>query len=151
MARARSKAIVKSQSTAIGGRWTWATVENDARIVERLQLGMDITNTCRKFGIDKKSFYDRMRRDEAFAAKVNAARADLEAVLVGRVLGASEDPAHWKAAQWLLQKHFPKQWAEISKVELTGKNGGPVQLAKAELVERVKLAVLASDSDDGET
>jgi transposase-like protein len=61
-----------------------------------------------------------------FAADVRAAETSAEAELV-KVVKASaiED---WHAAAWILTHRHAGQWGNSTKTEITGANGGPLQL-----------------------
>ena len=65
-------------------------------------------------------FFDGFTRAEA-AAEAKAIRAWQEAI--------SQD---WRAARDFLARRFPERWADRSRVELTGRDGGPVRTADAE-------------------
>lgn len=65
-------------------------------------------------------------------------------------------PGDWKAALEFLQRKNPGEWGKIerSKVELTGKDGGPVEVdvndAKGRLLAGIKKLQPKPESSDGE-
>ncbi len=71
-----------------------------------------------------------LARDEALA--------EVESDLVAKIDKHSvKDP---KAAMWLLEKRFPAQWGEVRRVELTGVDGGPIEIMPARQVIAERLA-----------
>lgn len=77
-----------------------------------------------------------------FLVAVTRARAAREAYLV-RLLGeqAASDPKHWQATKWLLQNINPDVYRDQpSRTELTGAQGGPVQVESVSPAELVALA-----------
>jgi hypothetical protein len=67
-----------------------------------------------------------------FLHEVNAAENDAERELVDLI--RSSVPDDWKAGAWLLERRHPRRWGRLDRSELTGANGGPVQVA-AQVVE----------------
>lgn len=64
-------------------------------------------------------------------------------------------PPQWQAAAWRLERKFPDKFGKKDKshVELTGRDGGPIQIdAKAELISRISglVARAAETGDPGE-
>jgi hypothetical protein len=43
------------------------------------------------------------------------------------IIGRAADE-HWQAAAWRLERRFPERYARNRRVELTGKDGGPVEI-----------------------
>lgn len=60
---------------------------------------------------------------------VEEAETEVEIRLSANVSKAASD-GDWRAAAWMLPRRFPERWTEqtASKVEVTGKEGGPVQI-----------------------
>lgn len=71
--------------------------------------------------------------------------ADAERKLVGVVWGAATQDddlqAAVKAAQWMLERQWPTRWS--SRMEVTGANGGPLEVAEVEDRRTLALEGLA--------
>jgi hypothetical protein len=88
-------------------------------------------HAARAAGIGQSTFHDWMRRGRAEAAgeyrdfyeAVTAARAQAAQTLLGHVAGAED----WRAAAWLLERLFPKDFALRQVLEHIGKDGGAIQ------------------------
>lgn len=120
-------------------------------------------------GISKDMLVSWCRSDERWAAALEAAQATkverMEAVL-RRIATTdpgdiSEDPGSARVrastAQWLLSKWDRDQYGDRARVEQTGKDGGPIEVAtKAEVVRyelrvpRNKLLLDSPDAGDDE-
>ena len=85
----------------------------------------------------------------AFEDKLVQALAEAEYKLFhGIRLAADDDP---EQAKWLLEKRWPKRWArDRQRIELTGKDGGPIELEEAKAKVGAKLGSLAARLGDGE-
>ena len=46
----------------------------------------------------------------------------------------------WSAAAWRLQRRKPKEWGNTEKLEVSGKDGGPIQSQQVEETEEEKIA-----------
>jgi hypothetical protein len=68
--------------------------------------------------------------DAEFCGAVLKAEADAEARFLGQIAKAAQDGT-WTAAAWWLERRRPENYARKdrteSKVELTGKDGGPIR------------------------
>jgi hypothetical protein len=131
--------------------YSWATPERDAALAALLSSGVTVKHACGKLGIPVSSYYDRRRCDEPFAVAVHDALSEYEHGLVSRIDAAGNDPKLWKALAFILENRFPKKWGKAARVELTGKDGGPIKVVAVDVVMRVKAALAAADRDDGET
>ncbi len=128
-------------------------------ITESLRAKHSQEAACRHADVAESSFYEwkkagkleleRVEREggavrserELHVALLRAtekALADVEADLVARIDKASVKDH--KAAQWLLEKRFPAAWGEVRRVELTGADGGPIELMPARLLIAERLA-----------
>lgn len=67
----------------------------------------------------------------------------------------AQAPQDWKAAAWILERRRPQHWGRSQRHELTGADGGPVQLAAqvveipAQVPDAAAWATLAASSTVG--
>ena len=118
------------------------------RLEEALLAGNYIETACDYAGINRATFYKWMAEAEKPGAKpllrelsdtVTSARAQAEMRNVLRIQKAADDS--WQAAGWWLERSFPQRWGRHQKVELSGSNGGAINVqldAKQTLVELIK-------------
>lgn len=129
------------------GRPEKLTEEVQRKVVEALTLGNYRSTAARYAGVSYSTVRAWMRKGEvatkgkfrAFFDAVQAIETHTEVVAVGDVLSkAKKDP---KLLKWFLSHRFPKRWADNKpqKVELTGKDGGPLKIedARSALIERL--------------
>lgn len=90
--------------------------------------------------IDEKG--GRIRKSEALyvefctACKKAMAEAEMRDVLL--IYQAAKD--NWQAAAWRLERKFPERWSRKDRHEITGKNGGAIEIgsAKERLLKRIQ-------------
>jgi len=129
------------------GRPPKLTPEVQQKIVETLTLGNYRSTAARAAGVSYSAFQEWMRKGEKarkgahrdFFNAVRAIETQTEVIVVGDLLlKAKKDP---KLAKWWLAHRHPKRWGDNrpQKVELTGKDGGPLKIedARSALIERL--------------
>lgn len=88
-----------------------------------------------------------------FFVAVEAARAEAAVRNLALVQAAANNGV-WQAAAWYLERTNPRKWGRHETVEITGADGGPIQVehsvkdtlrAKFEAAERVALEVLDAE------
>jgi DNA-binding transcriptional regulator YiaG len=98
------------------------------------------------------SWIDRARNDpdapqiyRDFLQMVEESVAEWESNRIKRIEEAGEDPKHWTANAWLLERNpFTKEsWARVDRVELTGKNGDAVQVEDVSGRDKIVAALEA--------
>lgn len=125
-------------------RPTKLTPEIQKTIVELLRRGNYIETAAVFAGIDKKTFYNWMKRgNEATSGKYNEffhaveqAMAEAEIRDVANITNAAK--TNWKASAWRLQHRNPRKWGKIDEE----KRELELQKIKAEIElieERTKL------------
>lgn len=111
------------------------TPERQEKLISFIRDGNYLHIACAAAGISYKTYKVWMRRgiDEpesiygAFRAEALTARRDCEIDLVKLWrIHAKED---WRAGADLLARRYPKRWARRDRMELTGKNGGPIRFS----------------------
>jgi hypothetical protein len=100
------------------------------------------SEACKAAGIGRRTFYDWLQTDSEFKSQAIAARkvwrtnvmADLEASMALR--GQYKDTL----SGIFLLKHNTKRYREVSRVQLSGPDGGPIMTidAKEELIRRIE-------------
>lgn len=120
------------------------------RLIEAVRGGISGYSASKLVGLHPQTYYNWLewgRRDfeaetkqqeetgqpqestvySRFYQDFNKAEAEVEQHAV--VLWRKALPDHWQAAQAFLARRFPDRWAQTEKLEVTGKDGGAVQLA----------------------
>ncbi len=124
------------------GRPTKLVPERVERLLEAIRVGNYINTAVVYAGITEATFYRWLEIGEAnkegkyreFLESVKKAEADAEARQVALISKAANET--WQAAAWLLERKHPARWGQRNKTEVTGKEGGPIQVdidAKAKL------------------
>ncbi len=103
------------------------------KLMELLERGTPIKHACAAVGISTQTFYNwrkdlddfdfRAREAESVFMDRNlkniekAARGSLVEDKDGKMIGKAGD---WRAAAWLLEKRFPREYGHLQRFELTG-------------------------------
>ena len=106
------------------GRRDKLTPAVEEAILEGIRLGLTYEVACRAAGIDVSTLWRwRQQGEEAksgkfydFCKAVDAANAEAEALLLGRVVAASKEPQHWHAAKWILETRFRDRYGKAEKL-----------------------------------
>lgn len=83
-----------------------------------------------------------------FREAVNAAMAEAEDALLARVSCAAEEPKHWTAAAWILERRWPERYGRRQAIEMTADVRAKVEkidvdeLTDAELDEMIETGRL---------
>lgn len=115
------------------GRPTKLTPQVQARIVQAIVGGNDITVAAAYAGIHRDTFYYWLERGRAakrgiysdFSDAIEKAQADAETRNVALIAKAAQDGT-WTAAAWWLERKYPERWGRKERHEITGKDGGAV-------------------------
>jgi hypothetical protein len=120
---------------AKSGRTSKFTPERAEKILEALRLGVPQNTAVTYGGISESTFYNWLadaKKDDApthlveFLESVKAARAEAEVRSVAIIQNAARK--QWQAAAWFLERSFPSHWAKTDRHEITGKDGGAIEL-----------------------
>lgn len=141
------------------GRPTKFTPELGNKIIEALRLGVPQSTAILYGGISEPTYYRWLTegdKDDAppnlreFRESVRAARAEAEVRSVAVIQNASRKT--WQAAAWFLERGFPQHWARTDRHELTGRDGGAIELnVDAEALESKLRQLIAKRKGDDET
>lgn len=129
-----------------GGRPSKLTPEVKKRLLDSLRLGNYYEAACAYAGIDYRTFRNWMKRGEEassgqyfqFFHAVKRAEMEAESRMVAQ--WQSHMRHDWRAAKDFLARRFPERWANREKTEVTGKDGGPIEVMDAReiLLSRVR-------------
>jgi hypothetical protein len=136
-----------------GGRPTKLTEEITENLCLGIKNGLPVMVVCHKLRISTGTFYRWMARHQGFAADIKAAQAEFQEQMSGVILRAALGAksslvdgkgkiGQWQAAAWQLERQFPEIWGRREAHELTGPNGGPIQLEHG-VGESIKRGLLA--------
>lgn len=126
-----------------GGRPSIYTEELASRICERLATGESLRKICedpemparstvRAWALDNKAFSDQYARAREIGWTDIA--EDLLDIADDQQGDPSRDRLRVDTRKWLLSKMLPKVYGEKTTTEVSGPNGGPVQISRIELV-----------------
>lgn len=116
------------------GQPTKFTPKTKEKILKAIRLGLSITKACNIAGIEyntyrnweTKALYDKEPDYVDFFQECERAKDEREAFHLNQIVQASRDGT-WQASAWFLERSLPQVYGRQNKVELTGKDGGPIQ------------------------
>lgn len=110
------------------GRPTKRTPETVKKLCDAIRLGASYGDACGYAGIDIATF-GRWRDEFAdFAHEIKEAEASGRVQLIAKIQKAATD-GNWQAAAWMLERRDPQNYGRIMRTQVTGADGGPVQMA----------------------
>lgn len=137
------------------GRPTKLTPEVHKRIVDMVRAGNYPEIAAQAAGINSATYYRWMQKAEdgtspycEFREAVKEAQAAAESHAVTTIRKAAMDGT-WQAAAWYLERSKPERWRRRENVEVTGKDGGPVQqeIVEGMTVRRARELLRELDGD----
>ena len=104
------------------------TNDNIEKLLAALRLGMTRRAASGAAGFGKTTFYRMLDNDTegTLRTAIEKAEAEAEATYSTIVANAAVDPKNWTAAAWWLERRHPEDYAKRERVEMTGKDGGPI-------------------------
>ena len=160
-----STGAATSPPPAKRGRPSKFTPERTEKVLHALRAGNYRETACRYAGISYTTFRKWLMTAEQpdappeyieFAEAVEKAEADAEIFDLAIIRRASQDQhddngdlvskGSWQAAAWIRERKNPERWGrrEATKVEVTGAEGGPVQMQVSHLVDVTAIEGLAA-------
>ena len=96
-------------------------------LVDALRLGETYGGAAAAAGISNETL--RVWRDKRpeFAAAIARAESELRRVCLARIEKAAA-AGTWRASLAILERRFPHDFGRHANIEVTGRNGGPIQL-----------------------
>lgn len=134
----------------MAGRRTKYTPETVDKLTQAIRLGATYQLACNYAGIGVSTFHDWLNAKPEFSQAIKEAEGKAAVLWLGKIEQAASD-GNWQAAAWKLERRYPDMYGR-NRVELTGANGGPVQVEmKAELLTDDELARIATGGSIGTT
>lgn len=133
-----------------GGRPTVrvkATPEMVAGICDSIRGGLSIESSCVLHGITRAGIDKWRKLNPSVNAQFEKAESDFENDMVSKLKGFASNDGKWAA--WLLERRMSGRWAQVSKQELTGKDGGPQLTIAKTLVGTMGVQGDAKDAKGG--
>lgn len=121
------------------GRPTKLTKKTQEKIIEFLRNGAYVETAALAAGVAKATFYNWLKEGNKekeqkidgiysrFLDAIDEASAKAEVADVLRITQAAQNGI-WQASAWRLERKFPEKWGKSDKLEMTGKNGGPIDV-----------------------
>jgi len=107
---------------------------NPATLAQWIRKGRELTMLSRELDDSEQLFVD-------FFTAVEKARATAEIRAVEKIRQAGD--SSWQAAAWYLERANPQDWGLIRRTEITGANGGAIEI-DVEAVNRKLDALIAN-------
>lgn len=126
------------------------------KIVEALSNGVTRTDAAAYAGIGRQTLYDWLAKGtgdkprepyKGFAKAVEEAEAGVVMTIMRELMhvGMSGQRDQWKALTWMMERRFPKQWAQVNRHEVTGKDQEPV---KVDVLQKLREHYGMDDKDE---
>lgn len=122
--RDREVARVFKEGRNRGGRPTKLNelIIRDLEVLAR--IGLSEKAMAQSVGIDPVTLDNWLKKDEGFFNRIKRARNRGKAVLLNSIYGHGQKS--WQASAWILERMYREEFSLNQKVELTGKEGGPI-------------------------
>lgn len=132
------------------------TPEKREEFLNELANVPNVVRACRKVGISRKRMYEIYRGEPDFAKRWDEALKEgvesIEAEMHRRAYEGFDVPTKHgpmraysdTLAIFLAKAHAPEKYRETSKLELTGKDGGPVQVDDATAAAKITAILEAA-------
>ena len=111
----------KTSKTPKSKRKTRAEIERAKKkelVLDNIRVGMSIDASCSQAGVGRRTHYDWIEKDEAYAEEVNAAIGFSEAVMLSRLDRCIDDKMDWRGWAWRLSKRFPDKYGDLKTLDL---------------------------------
>lgn len=124
------------------GRPTKRTPETVKRLCDAIRLGASYADACGYAGVSFETFNEWRKDFPEFSDAVKEAEGSGRVQLIAKIQKAAND-GNWQAAAWMLERRDPQNYGRTMRTQVTGADGGPVQMA----AQVVVVPALAASSD----
>jgi hypothetical protein len=111
-------------------RPTKFTAARRERILEALRHGVSFEVAAQCGGVSRDTFQEWRKANPDFAQECETARAEMCVRMLEFISNAANDPKHWQAAAWILERTEPEQFGRRAplQVEMSGRDGKPIAM-----------------------
>jgi hypothetical protein len=129
----------------MAGRKTKLTPDRTAKICQAIQLGATYDHACNYAGISMATFCEWRKSKPEFSEAIQKAEGNATVGWLAKIEKAAND-GQWQAAAWKLERRYPHEYGRRVQ-EITGKDGGPVEVkdVRSEIARR--LAALDGEAE----
>ncbi len=118
--------VVDYRTAQIAHR-TAITPTKVAAVCEMLGKAVPFTTACWNSGVSPYSVRTAARNDATIAAMLAAARAEGELQLIEQHRTLALAGGRTTGIEWLLERLYPQRWHLASRVEVSGRDGAPIE------------------------
>jgi len=126
-------------------------------LIDAVKTGVPYTHACELAGIAYQTFRNWQELGEEgkspymeFLEALKRARGEAVEARIKRIEAAGKQGS-WQADAWWLERQIPSEFGKREAVELTGKDGGAVQVNWWQGIEAVAIECIAEEgADSGE-
>jgi hypothetical protein len=93
------------------------THEHILAVCEELKNGLGLQDAVAVVGLAKSTFYDYRDKHPEIIDLLKEAEVHFKKRHIKNIQNASEDPKHWQASAWLLERKFKDEFSKMEKVE----------------------------------
>jgi len=131
------------------------TPETVAKIVQAIKLGATYELAAGYAGISESLFYEWLKGKPEFLEALKGAEGTGAMIWLAKIEQAASD-GNWQAAAWKLERRYPHMYGRnVTQMEVTGKDGGPIEINDARAILTTKLAAQSASRqtrpDDSES
>ena len=125
-------------NTSKTGRPTKFNPEVCQRIIDAIKNGATYHQAAEAGGVTYNTFINWKQKGEKeqsgvyfeFFHNIKKAEEGGENQLLQNIINAGKLPQHWQANAWILERRHPDRWSKVDRQEITGKDGGPISIAR---------------------
>ena len=116
------------------------TPETVAKIIEAIKMGATYELAAGYAGIHYDTFNEWMKHKAEFSEQIKSAEGVGAMIWLAKIERAASD-GNWQAAAWKLERRYPHMYGRnVTQMEVTGKDGGPIEVNDARALLAAKLA-----------
>jgi hypothetical protein len=117
------------------------------KLCEMIAEGNSASKACKSAGVAMRTFYGWARENEEFSAQLMRAREDQADTFADQMCDIADDEEDVQRAKlkidarkWVAARMKPKSWGDKVHQEISGPDGGPIEISDAKAKLAAKLS-----------